>query len=138
MATPYLETQVLLWSAGISGSTLAAVASVLAATIAAIAAIVTSRSSSRAQVKSAQYTSRADIEAGAFTRAEGIYKNLIDEQEDQIAGLREELAAEKRERKTETADLRRRLNQVQHDLDAARATIRALRGSLTTEEPEAT
>lgn len=133
-----LESQIILWSAGVSGSDLAAFASVVAAIVAAGAAVLTNRSSTKAQVQVAQTTSRADIEANAFTRAEGIYQGVIDtlegqvktlekdladekrERAEEVAVLREQLAAERQERLTETATLRR-------DLTAAKATIRALR-----------
>lgn len=68
------------------------------------------------QFFSARATAKIAVDAVAFTRAEGYYRNLIDEQDEKISELKEE----NKDFKIENAELRmsmRKINERVRDLE---------------------
>lgn len=121
----------------------------IAAIISGSFALVTQRSAARSNrdVEQAKIegTTRGAIEEQAFIRAQKFYTDTIEGQEQEIAGLREDLQRERQERAAETQQLRdeqaatrRELESVRRDLVAARALIRRLRpvGGLDGDTPD--
>lgn len=108
-----------------NGNLLATLGSVAAAAIAALAAIATQRSASAANTKAATTTSRADIERDAYLNAEKFWKGIVEEQEEQLADLKEALAQERRERSQAEAELRARIKATEDETHACRRELTA-------------
>ncbi len=95
-------------------ATSTAIASVIAAAVAGFAAWATQRTAAAAAVRNQSVASRTDIELAAFERAKTYYTDTIDRQdaeihglEDDVSGLKTEVAGLQQGRREDRAEIER-------------------------------
>lgn len=101
------------------------VVAIIAFLASAVSIVMTNRyaaRSARSAQESAEKQKAVQVDAEAFSRARESYDAAIDEQGHRIDRLRSELAAE-------TAECRRRIAAMQHDMEALREWARPLLGA---------